>query len=1055
MKTNVFLISTFRHPFRSLLLLLLFGLISFGFITKVVEFLIVQRETETLGSYYRSIGVLENIKDPQSRDVSAGIDLIETSPYFAYGDQRRAASGVMQFAYNNLSLIANTTLLAALPEKYWDNTHNTDIYFIGELMDKEEVKNDKRAENKITIGYYFSFKIDTLLAAYPENARVGFPLSILFMFEGHESAIPILQKMEVGQRYFVRCWFDSGFDRDFYWENTHAASLQIIPLDDKDLWYMPLAKGATIDFNTPEMAQIKNDIDVLIENQHALYIVTTSDMSGIPLMQEASRLVYLTEGRWLNHQDDLNQSRLIVVPDEFARIRGFKLGDEIQLTFRPLTDTSWGLIRDGPDKMAWESYPTYQEKFRIIGLYAGTSGVPTIEFIPNSSLPQGFESSCQPQFCKLLGYGFILNSSRNQSEFVQEYKTPLQELGISLTFLENTGQAYWSSVDPIRSSLSADVSIFGLLIFVALILAVFLYILQHRREYAILRTLGVPDLKANKYIFYPIFFMGVIGILNGGMPAWKYAINQATLSLSTLPTPAGVYPHVDLNIIFLVGLFLGIFLLLVIITLVGINLLAHKPVYELIQGQASQPMARQRRSKFKEKREFHSSRSITSPATESTYEKLFEPQFDNLYTTLQRKYQPSSLSLYMGHHIFRSGFKSVLILGLGLVFLLASGWILQTLGQTQKKVDYLYDNTVVEADIVRDFSSTFISGRVYEISRSYIDSVLKSGFVNESDLEAETAWIEIRRSVSQDEFSGIFPVYAYDKPQNLTSSLMNPASLILGPGRDVNLFSRQWSADEIRKDGIPAIFPASLIDKFQLSIGEKITITDQFYQNYPCVIIGQYSGERVFTTNTIKLQIFNLAGDPILIPLSGLESMERSQTQFSVAHFVLDPKKNRELTQFRADMEKVFGKYDPKTGGIHLIIWDEELRIVVAQLEKNISILQILYPVLLGVSVMIGAGLCFLILLQEAREAALLRMMGVTKSNVRLTLIVEPFLLSIVGVIIGLLVFRFIWASSGLVPIGSLLLGAGIYLIGVLIGLMIGAISVTNKSPMELLQVKE
>ena len=95
MKTNVPLISTLRKPFSSLLLLILLGLISFGFITKAVGFILVQRETGVLGSYYRSIGVLDNVNDPKSGDVSAGIELIETSPYFAYGDQREIVSGVM------------------------------------------------------------------------------------------------------------------------------------------------------------------------------------------------------------------------------------------------------------------------------------------------------------------------------------------------------------------------------------------------------------------------------------------------------------------------------------------------------------------------------------------------------------------------------------------------------------------------------------------------------------------------------------------------------------------------------------------------------------------------------------------------------------------------------------------------------------------------------------------------------------------------------------------------------------------------------------------------
>ncbi len=111
MKTNVPLISSLRKPFSSLLLLILLGLISFGFITKAVGFILVQRETGVLGSYYRSIGTLENTANPQSGDISAGIKLIETSPYFAYDDQREIVSGVMQTTYNSYGGTSGRTVL--------------------------------------------------------------------------------------------------------------------------------------------------------------------------------------------------------------------------------------------------------------------------------------------------------------------------------------------------------------------------------------------------------------------------------------------------------------------------------------------------------------------------------------------------------------------------------------------------------------------------------------------------------------------------------------------------------------------------------------------------------------------------------------------------------------------------------------------------------------------------------------------------------------------------------------------------------------------------------
>ena len=72
-------------------------------------------------------------------------------------------------------------------------------------------------------------------------------------------------------------------------------------------------------------------------------------------------------------------------------------------------------------------------------------------------------------------------------------------------------------------------------------------------------------------------------------------------------------------------------------------------------------------------------------------------------------------------------------------------------------------------------------------------------------------------------------------------------------------------------------------------------------------------------------------------------------------------------------------------------IWDEELRIVVSQLEKNLSILKVLYPVVMAVSALIAAGMCFLLILQKTREAAILRVLGTTRTVVRLALTLNLF----------------------------------------------------------------
>jgi ABC-type antimicrobial peptide transport system permease subunit len=205
----------------------------------------------------------------------------------------------------------------------------------------------------------------------------------------------------------------------------------------------------------------------------------------------------------------------------------------------------------------------------------------------------------------------------------------------------------------------------------------------------------------------------------------------------------------------------------------------------------------------------------------------------------------------------------------------------------------------------------------------------------------------------------------------------------------------------------------------------------------------------------VKTRWVNQLGDSILIPLSVLEAMEGSKTKFTAAHFTLDPKKNRELSQFRADMESAVKDYGAGVGELRFLLWDEELRIVIGQLEKNLSLFKLLYPVMMAVSVLIGSSLCFLLLLQAAREAAILRVLGTTRAAVRLAFIMELFFLSILGVVAGLGISWFLWMVPNAVPAVSLWAGAGLYLTGVLSGSVAGAIAITRKKPIELLQVKE
>ena len=173
-----------------------------------------------------------------------------------------------------------------------------------------------------------------------------------------------------------------------------------------------------------------------------------------------------------------------------------------------------------------------------------------------------------------------------------------------------------------------------------------------------------------------------------------------------------------------------------------------------------------------------------------------------------------------------------------------------------------------------------------------------------------------------------------------------------------------------------------------------------------------------------------------------------------MAEFVLDPAKNRELPEFR-DQLNAISRMDSGTVGLTFRIKDEELKEVVEPLEKNLLLMSILYPVTVSVSTIIAAGLAALLIFQAAKEAAIMRVLGTTKTRTRAMLCTEQLSLCLVGLLLGLAMLVVLRKDASAVFAGTALVCAGLYLTGAVFGAMFGAISVTNRMPLELLQVKE
>ena len=576
MKKIIPLITFFRQPMQSMLLIITLGLISFAFSSKVIEFIVVQRETNRIGSYYRSIGKLVGDGE-QELDLTPGAELVRNHRFLAYEDRRRATSGVMKDIYNADIRGSSSSEFEQLSGYYLG-----DMWFSGLLITKREILRHLGQDKTEAIGYSLNFHVSKVLASYPEDLADGRVVGFLFLFDGNESAVASIEAMEIGQSYLIRGWKKSGFRVEQNWQNA-SSTLQIKPLDGKGLWYLPIDQVSGLNFEDLDLHELKNEFEVLNENQHALLIFGTSDMSAMPQMQESSRFFFLVEGRWLNHQDELDKRKAIVIQADFAELRNLKLGDTISLTMRKLQNPYSGYITK-KDWQNWRSFPTHDESFEIVGIFDYLPELTTIHttwaYIPNSVIPTAVAYS-QDHLIEY-DYSFVLDSSRNQSTFINELKAPLTELGIGIVFVENNGDSFWKIVEPLRRSAFSGFLVFTLVLIVALGLVNFLYINQQRGVYAILRALGTPKKSVLFQLLLPLVLFGTIGVIAGILPAFKYALQKTSAVFSDLPTPAGTQPNITLQPIYLAVFFSVILLLLLTFTIAGIRLLQRKPVLELL-----------------------------------------------------------------------------------------------------------------------------------------------------------------------------------------------------------------------------------------------------------------------------------------------------------------------------------------------------------------------------------------------------------------------------------------------------------------------------------------
>lgn len=1081
-KMNVFRKENRRRILFALTLTLLAAALSFGFVSRAVEYLAVRQELERLSDHYRTIGWLTSTDGK----VAAGAELIKESPYVETADWRGYLWGTLTDLYN--------ADLQGRKEGYWYDIYgvnNSEVLFWGTLkyVDEdwyEKGWTDGRTERDAD---RFVFTVSERISGYPDYAPEGRDVNFVFTDEMMEDGGWELPELNVGECYLVRAYYSA--DRNGSWpgyeswvkaQGGHA--LAAMPVQGNRLFLTEEEGNAALLALTSEQ---KSQLDEL--NRHSMMVIATQDMSAMPAAQEAQRRMFLTEGRWLDGIDSDAGAAVCAVHKDFAEARGLEVGDVVELTFRVPQLQVYAYASGEQDVSGWQSYESEVRQYTIAGIFDYmplNEGIHNFSeenlelYIPFGSAPQEYirEGGSAAQ-----NFSFVLKNPQDTDAFLSEVREPLAALGMRIQLIENDWEHFAVSANAMERTARTGVLVFSGVLCLGFVLIAFLYGRQNRKSFGIARALGVPKGKCVRMCLSPMFFMSAAGSGAGALLSWRYALGEAEQMLVGMQT----HEEMRLSLWWLTGLAALLTILLSAAAAAGILFTARRPVLELLhnvsggnkaapaeagllEGTAVEAYGEMDASGStgKTKKQGHENEiCVSSPQEEVSgggnfVQTIHTGQLSLPAATGKGKGTVSACRFVL-RHMGRRPVHTALICAVAVAFLFAVTWMQVSIVMDTAEVERLYETTEIDGELVqKNPAATVGFGGAY-LTQDMLDWLRSSDYVQ--NLHADVADVvkvkqKIMNPVTGEADSQLIGT---DISMRSTDDIEwfceeNHIEIDYADGYGAELFVTNWKTyieslnQYVPRTDTPVLVPEVWLGQYGLEYGQHIDIyaaSGKTNISFSTGLVIAGSVRYVDVGDGISRGEWN----KVLIPTSAWEFFkENDDWIYSSIQFTIDPAFNRELDTIKAEITKQLGNPRMALLDADVMLWTGELRQVVEPFEKNLDLMKLLFPVTVAVSVAAGGGLIFLLLLQRTEEAALLRVLGNSRGRTRRMLISEPVLLSMAGLLIGCLAVFYGFPE---IPARQIGMFAGVYLGGCVLGAVLGSFHITRKMPLELLQVKE
>lgn len=1008
-----------RSPVKSLLTFLLIAAASFALFSRVTDYAVIRREAANAESFYHGVAALDNtvpemlvhweedgitycsFYEPENNPWPTEEQLAEFSslPGVTLTDTRYMTAGLVEGCKR------------VVDEAYGEYGESAMGLFV---LEGTYGGYENWSEN----GLYLMFDDVMMLAgecgiSNGDSVKINHLGIEEFAFShGEQNPYPqeFWDQLEKGSRVLIK---------GQYWGSRYSTAGG----DGYDENVIRVLDGLGEDYlETEEFAYYKELIEVINQDLAIYDIVYTSDMRSIPRFNE--RKMVMEKGRPLAAED----TDACVVSELFLETYGLTIGDKINVKLgdrlfsqEPLYGaTSIGSLKrtsDFVDEAELEIVGAYRfvDNLGARRLVSAWSYSQSTIFVPDSLLAIEVPDDYVPS----IGEFSVLIEDASDIETFKEAAEPLAaKMGVALCFSDGGWLSVKDSFEMGALTSFLTTVLYAIGAALALLLAAYLYVGRNKESYAVMRAMGVPGRMAGRTLVLPLATLAAFAIPVGGAAGLFYTSKATENMLAVMAdSAADVYvpdAALPIGVVMLCLLFELTFIASV--TLVFLRKMKKTPPLELLQGDVLWVDADKKAAPDKPGQAFIPTSVDITKLSAAGEMKL----------SSRRKYGAlRQVTAYVLHHMRRSIWKSAVSLALTAV--LVSGVGMLALSRVA------YQDAFYEID-VNAAALDFVSSNIVELSKSDLVQNLycyDTFGVRTNGQKLNTRMVftnDLGRYLTDDHikytavYADGYDISALDdtKPVCMVGEAL-AAMLGISPGDEVALLS------DSRYAALASVYEEE---------GEAMTAAEREAVMYKVIGIIESADET--------------AGTGIFAGINGpMEDVYSQPFPFGYCECTLvDNEKLDELSLLLMNLKNTDGKYSPMASFyIDSEAFEDILRVR--------SLLEALFPIAVMAALLIGLTGYGLVILQSAKEAAFLRILGVTKKRARCMLTLEQVLLCMIGIVLvagGLALYDpGIFARSA----QTIAICYTLYFMGCLCGASAAAVQVTRHRVLELLQVKE